>query len=322
MKRWICILLVLLLTGCRQRTIAPVTIHTDVTPSPQTPIPTATVSPVPAAAELTEAPHRTLPTYKPKASAEALFMEELLSQDGEPLCSMLRDLLSGETMPKGSYHALFDSFVQKAEELRESVISLSEQGRTMTANRKKHTIVFLKSCLNGEILEALRSTYAKCQGEGKDLPVDRFVSSMEALLQVVEDMEERTVPFYGLDDGAREYWTVVSRYMGETIVPRTVLSELESLAQTEAYAINTALKADPEAGRKKEPISLGSFTRNMSFLREITMQLCPIPDGSALSIPYPTAEEENMDLLELAFHKYPGMAYLKAYAAHASPEQQ
>ena len=326
MKRWICILLALLLTGCGQRAIAPVAANVDsITPSPHTPLPTATAtcSPEPATPEPTEEPIRALPTYRPKTSTEALFMEELLSQDGEPLNSMVRDLVSEVTLSKGSYYAQFTGVVRKADELREAVIALSEQGRTMTANRKKHTIDSLLGYLKNETLDALQSAYAKCQGEGEALPLDQFISSVHALLQAVQGTKERTAPFYGLNaDGARDYLTVLSRYMGETVLPHVVLDELESLAQTEAYAINTALNADPEAGRKKERISMGSFTRNMALLRDITSDLCPLPDGYALPVLYPTAAEENMDLLELAFRKYPGMAYLKVYAAHTSAEQQ
>lgn len=324
MKRWICILLVLLLTGCGQRTISPAAANAGYTSQPQqTPFSTTTPSLEPSTPEPTETPARTLPTCKPKTSTEALFMEESLSQDGEPLASEIKELLGGEALSKGSFYTRFVNIVLKAEELRDTVLVLTEQGRTMTAKRREHTIDSLREYLNEDTLDAFRSIYSRYQGEGEDLPLERYTASMDALLQAVQESEERTVPFYGLGaEGARDYLTVLSRYMGEPVIPRTLLIDLESLAQTEAYAIDIALKADPEAGRKKEPISLGSFARNMSFLREIASELCPLPEGYALPIPYPSVAEEEMDLLELAFRMYPGMAYLKAYADHSAPEQQ
>ena len=136
-------------------------------------------------------------------------------------------------------------------------------------------------------------------------------------------MEERAEPFFSLDkDAARDFRTILERYMGEPIVPRTVFNALEELAQTEAYAIATALQADPEAARKKEPISFGSFAQNISFLCKVTEALCPLPDGSALPTLHETEAAGTMDLMKLAFYQYPGMAYLKLYASRTSEEQQ
>ena len=112
--------------------------------------------------------------------------------------------------------------------------------------------------------------------------------------------------------------TVLSRYMGEPVDLDTIWNALDELCQTEAYALSASIKADPEVVRRKEPISLGSFDRNLSLLRRITQDLCSLPDGSLLPVTYVTEQEQEMDLLQLAFRYYPGMTFLKAYGVQSS----
>ncbi len=340
MKRLFCLVLALLcLVGCGQKTIAPAprvesntAAPTSIPSSAATAVPTSAPSPTATAAP-TQAPATPVPTETvlptaspnrtPKPIQEASFMEELLSQDGEPIRSQIEALLTDESLSKESFLATFDKIVQQAYALQESVIAVSAKGRTLTAARRDRTVAALQELMGEDALEALRTAYARCTGTGEDLPLQAYTDAIGALLQTVQGMEDRTVPFYRMDArGAAEYLTVLSRYMGEPVSPNSVFEALEELAQTEAYALSAALQADPEAGRKKERLSLGSYAQNMAFLCQITRELYALPDGFVLPVPAEHAEQGSMDLLELAFHQYPGMAFLKAYAAQASESVQ
>lgn len=325
MKRVICLLLAcVLLMGCEKRIVAPISNDKEAvavqTASAQ---PTATASPAPATPEPTAAPRPVLATFSPLTDREALFAEELISQDGEPIASMIRSLLEAGDLTKESFSDRFLEMIDRADELEANILRLLSRGRTMTADRTKKTIDAFMGLTSQETQDALLDAYSLCPGEGKDLPLFRYSASMDAILRDLQGMEERTEPFFRLDKtAAGEYKTVLERYMGEPILPRKVLDALEELAQTEAYALATALQADPEAARKKEPISFGGYAQNMSFLCRVTQALCPLPDGSALPIPHGDEASEAMDVLELAFQMYPGMAFLRLYASRSSREQQ
>lgn len=328
MKRLLCLLLILslLLTGCGHNTVAPNSENrTGETGTPATAAPTDTPLPetpvdTPAG---TSAPATVLSTFAPKAAQEALFMEELLSHDGEPVYTPIHALLSSGKLTKAEFFDRFSDIIHKIEALDKSVRLLSDSGRTMTADRKAKTTEALSRLTSEDMLTALETAYGNLPGEGETLPLSSFSKAMAALVQDIGATEDRTQPFFSLDkDGAREYRVVLSRYMGESVDPNTILSYLEDLAQTEAYALYTALQADPEAARKKEPISCGSFTRDLSRLRDITQRHFPIPDGIALSIPYGTEADRERDLLQLAFRFYPGMEYLKLYADQTEEGQR
>ena len=327
MKKTVCILLLLsLLTGCTQEIIVP----TISTVEASTAVPTATVPPTPAPTEAppTPAPTMTsrpalLATYAPKGEREALFPEELLSLDGEPIASLIRSLLSAMDISKSDFHDRFTQMLHRVDKLNDSILDLSGRGRTLTADRREATVAALTQLMDQKTLDALQEAYSTCSGEGEDLPLPAYTASMDALLQNIQRMEERTSPFFEMGtDVAREYRAVLVRYMGEPVVPQDVFNALEALAQTEAYAIAAALNADPEVARRKEPISFGSFAENMAFLRKVTETLCPLPDGSALAVPYGGDAEQEMELPELAFRYYPGMAFLKAYASQETESQQ
>ena len=287
-------------------------------PSPtDTPLP---ASPSPTAAETSSLP---LPTYEPKNTEGPLFAEELLSHDGEPIASQIWTLISKEDLTKESFLEAFSDIILQVVAIDDAMKTLMEKGRTLTTDRKQVTIDALIQLTSDELLIKLEDAYMKCPGEGKELPMASYCSSIDLLLNDLESMEDRIASLYELDNkGAGDYKTVLSRYMGETVDPREALIALEELAQTEAYAVAAALRADPEVVRKKEKISLGGFTRNLSFLRDFTLALCPLPDGSSLSIPCGNESDREMDLLQLAFHYYPGMAFLKIYAERSSLAQQ
>ena len=325
MKRLISALLSLfLLVGCGQRVIAPAA-HSAEPTAAQTAavLPTAPASAEPATPIPTEPPQRSLPMYAPKGTNAALFCEELISLDGEPLGSKIHSLLTAKGLSKAEYFDRFTEIVLCINELSDSVRHLLDEGRTLTESRRERTVAALTELLSEETLSALQDAYSNCQGEGQELPVGEYAASLEALLKDVQRMESREVPFYSLDaDGANDYRIVLSRYMGEPVVPLEVFQVLEALLQTEAYALAAALQMDPEAPRKKEPISLGSYEQNMAFLTRVAQELCPLPDGGQLVFPPKNRSTEKMDLLELAFRVYPGMAWFKAYADRTPKEQQ
>ena len=324
-KHVICLVLALsLLFGCTQKVLAPV-LETEQNVPTQVPTVPPTMAPTeaPATPAPTAAPRPLLATFVPRKTQEARFAEELLSQDGEPIGSAIRSLLTESGLSKTSFHTRFIELCQQVNVLNESLLRLSEASRTMTADRKEQTVRSLLQLMDDETLTALQDAYARCPGEGETLPLTSYTASMDVLIQEIEGMKDRTNPFYGLGaDTVKDYKAVLDRYMGESILPRTMLANLEELAQTEAYAISAALEADPEAARKKEPLSFGSFTQNMAFLHKVTETLCPLPDGTDLPILPERAAGTDKELFELAFWTYPGMAYLKAYAAHAPEAQQ
>ena len=325
MKRLISILLICaLLMGCGQRVISPVSDNqVTAAESTATPSPTAAISQPPATPGPTITPRPVLATFAPVGEQPSLFSEQLLSSDGEPIASLIRSLLMSEGLSKAEYCDRLLSCIQQVEQLDKNLLDLRDRGRTLTADRRGSTVEALQYLMSDEVLDALRVAYDGCPGAGEALPLDAYAASMNALAQDTAKMEERTVPFFSLDGAAAgEYRAALARYMGEPIVPRTLFNDLEELAQTEAYAIAAALQADPEAARKKEPISFGGYAQNISFLCKITEALCPLPDGSKLPVPSAGAGAEDRDLLTLAFQTYPGMAFLRLYADRSSPEQQ
>ncbi len=324
MKRLICILLVfLLIAGCYQQRITPSAQTETIQPTQTT---SALPALIPSSVPTTPAPSITpcplLPSFAPVCNYELCFAEEVLTVEGDPIDSEIRTLLSIEETSKKEFLERFTNLIQRADDLSKTIRILSGRGRTFTADRKEKTVRALFLLVSNGMLDTIQSAYISCQGEGEELPLDDYVAALEALAQDVLDMEERTVPFFSLDAGAvKDYKSVLSRYMGEDFVPNEAFSALEELVQTEAYALNTALQADPEAARKKAPISLGDYTRNVSFLRKITHEFCSMP-GISLPIPFYYDADEEMDLLELAYRHYPGKAFARAYAAQTSEEQQ
>ncbi len=325
MKRSISLLLVLLiLAGCGQKVITPVADGSENHAAPaETILHTSVPSKAPMTPSPTETPRPALPAYAPKAEPEALFAEELLSWDGEPIGSEFRSLLTAEAISKTEFQDRFNTIIKLLHGLDESVLRLSDGGRTLTEDRRDKTADTLQGLMGGDMLDALRAAYQKCAGDGQDLPVEEFARSMDALLRDVQRMEGRTVPFWGLgSDAAKEYLSVLNRYMGESVTPQSLFADLEALMQTEAYALGAALDADPEAARKKVPVSFGSYEENIAFLRQVTQEICPLPEGDDLPIPPESEGMGEMSILELAFRQYPGMAFLNVYAAQGSKEQQ
>jgi len=323
MKRLICVLLaVLLLLGCGREVITPAS-AVETTPG---------MSPTPASApvEITPAPSPTqaptavpLPTCVPRRGQDAAFAEELLSHDGEPLLSRVKELLAGEKLTKKAFYSQFADLIRRVKELDEAFLHLQERGRALTADRREKTVEALTVLMSAETMDALLSVYARCPGEGEDLPISDYAAAMDDLIGHVQAAEERTVSFYDLDErGAGEYREDLSRYLGEPIAPQKILAALESLAQTEAYALSAALQADPEAGRKRERITFGSLEQDLHFLYTHTESLCPLPDEARLPELSKDATGQDRDLLHLAFYGYPGMAFLRAYSAHVPAEQR
>ena len=325
MKRLICVLLILsLLMGCGRQVISPVQeTYASPTPSAESIQPTATPSEAPATPAPTATPRPPLATYPPLSGQAALFPEEILSVDGEPIGSMLHSLMEAEGVSKAAFHDRFLEIIHQVDELGSDILRLSDQGRTLTADRKEKTAYALMDLTSTETLAALKNAYSNCAGDGEDLPLAQYSASIGALLQDVQGMEDRTASFFDLGaDISREYKAVLERFMGEPFVPLTVFNALEELAQTEAYAIATAMNADPEVVRRKEPISFGSLVQNISFLLKVTEDLGIMARGSQLPMSLGRDDAAEMDLLELAFHFCPGMAFLKAYAARETEAQQ
>lgn len=325
MKRMLCILLILsLLTGCGLQVVKPQSTAEKISVAAVTSAPpTTTVTEAPATPEPTATLRPTLATFAPLADPEPLFPEEALSQDGEPIASLVRSLLEEEGLSKAAFLERFLKIIDRMDALDAAFLRLSGQGRTLTADRQEKTVDALMQLMSQETQAALQAAYSNGTGAGEDLPLERYAASMDELIRDVQGMEGRTCTFFELGtQAARAYKTALERFMGESIVPLTLFHALEELMETEAYAINAALRADPEAARKKEAISLGSFQQNIRFLIEITQEICPLPDGARL--PMLTAYEggEDMSIMELAFHYYPGMAFLRAYAARGDGVHQ
>ncbi len=324
MKRLICLLIaLLLLLGCGQRVITPAaTVEETLSAPSATSLSTSTPSQEPTATPVpTQKVRPPLSTFAPTRIKVAFFAEELLSQDGEPIRSEIERLLEADDLTAEAFYADFDAILQRVNTLNDAV--LRQQNRTLTAERKKTTVNSLTALSDGALLDALDAAYKRCGGQADELPVFTYAISMSSLAEHILDMEDRTVPLFDLSaSAANEYREAIGRYMGEHVTPKDIFTAMEALLQTEAYAINTALKADPEAARKKERISFGSYGENMSFLVNVTRELCPLPDGADLTIPPETETAAQMELPELAFWQYPGMAYLKVYAARSSKEQQ
>lgn len=326
MKRLVSILLVLLLlAGCGQQVITPMQQNTATIVPAATAFPTAspvqeTETPTPRA---TETPRLVLPTFAPMESAEELFPEELLRADGDPIRSKVRALCTAQGMTKTAFFAQFQKLIQLVDDLDAKMLRFATAGRTLTADRKAETVASLTALMNDQILRTLQETYDRCDGAGESLPVIDFSRAMKVLIRDVGGMQDRTATYFDFGpDVPRAYIKTLSRYMGETVVPADVFDALEALMETEAIALNAALKADPEAGRKKEPISLGSFEENIAFLIDVSKDLCPLPDGAVLPVPTKAEDEEDMDLLFLAYRYYPGLGYLEAYAAGVREEQR
>ncbi len=234
--------------------------------------------------------------------------------DGEPIRSELYRLLTDTDWTKASFYADFEDIHQQVNVLDDAVLFLSERGRTMTRNRKQDMVTALTTLIDGELLDALDTAYVNCGGQADELPVSSFAASMSALIEHIQGMEDRTVPFHGLyASGAKGYLEVLTRFIGEKATPRSIYTALEELTQTEAYALAAALNADPEAGRKREAITRGSYEENMAFLAGVTRELYDLDGGFVLPIPYMDAAAEGMELAELGYRLYPGLAFLKAY---------
>lgn len=325
MKRLLSALLILsLLVGCAQQVITP-SGGSESSPALQSPAVqlTAVPSREPTTPAPSESPRPSLPTFGPKGSPEALFPEELLSLDGEPVGSAVRALLDAKSLSKSEFYDRFTVITAQIDSLDADLLLLSEKGRTLAEGRKQTTAEALGSLMSDETLTALQDAYSACGGEGEALPVEAYAASLSVLLQDVQRIEGREVPFFGLGvDAANDYKTVLARYMGEPVIPQDVSAALEQLMQAEAYALGAALTADPEAARKKEPITFGNFEQNLAFLCQVTRDLCALSDSIDLPIPSQSGSFEKMDLPELAFRLYPGMAFLKIYAAQEPAEQR
>ena len=323
MKRVFSILLILsLLPGCSQRVISPSAQNKE--PAAVQAMPAASTA-VPSPESFTPAPsgtpHPALPTFGAKKSAAALFPEELLSHDGEPIGSEIAFLLTEHGLSKEQFFNRFKDLIQLSTELDDDLLRLADKGRTLAEDRRERTIVILRSFMSEETLDALRIAYANCSGEGEALPLKDYADGLSALVKCMERIEPRTDPYFALD-AANDFRAVLDQYMGETVSVQDAYSSLDALMQTEAYALAAALTVDPEAARKKEPISLGSYEQNIAFLIKVTGELCPPPHGHDLPTLPETEATGKMELPELAFRLYPGMAYLKAYAAQGTEEQQ
>ena len=325
MKRLICSLLILsMLMGCSQKVIGPMSTEKSspaatIEPAP----PTATPIPMPATPEPTDTPRPPLYTFGPPIEQGPLFPEEALSQDGEPIASLVYSLLEAEGLSKAAFMDRFLRIIARVDELEKSILDLTNRGRTLTAERKEKTSYALMELMSYEMQAHIQDAYSRCPGEGEDLPMVQYSASVGAVLQDVQWMEERTSPYFDLGSHvAKEYTTVLERFMGEPVVPLALFHALEDLLEAEAYAIGAALRADPEAARKRAPISFGSFEQNILFLSRIIEALCPLPNESNLPMPVVSEGREDMSLMELAFHYYPGMAFLKTYAVQTDAEQQ
>lgn len=326
MKRSISVLLVLLLlAGCGQKVIAPAATAEETLSAPTaTALPASTPSQEPAATPIpTQNVRPILPTFAPKDNKVPFFAEELLSQDGEPVGSKIRSLTTASDLSKDVFYDRFADCIRIIDAVAEDLRRLSDKGRTLTEDRKERTAASLADLMSRETLDAIEKAYSNCKGEGNALPVETYAASMKALMQEVHQMEVRTVPFFDLSaDAPNEYKEALGRYMGEPVSPKDVFTALEALLQTEAYALGAALLEDPEAAHKKERISYGSYEQNMEFLVRVARELCPLPDGADLPIPPESETAAYMELPELAFWQYPGMAYLRACAAHSFEDQQ
>ena len=250
-----------------------------------------------------------------------MFPEELLSRDGEPIGSKINGLMSTSGLTKSEFYERFTDVVRLLSELDADLLRLKDNGRTLTEKRRDGTTAALRSFMSEQMIESLKTAYSNCPGEGPELPVKEYAAGLTALADDVQRMEPRTDPYFGLN-AANEYRTVLERYMGEPISPQEVFNALDALIQTEAYALAAALSSDPEAARKKEPISFGSYEQNMAFLAKMTRELYLLPENTQLSVPPESGSTAGMDLMELAFRYYPGMAYLKIFADQASAEQK
>ena len=138
MKRLICVLLILsMLMGCGRQVISPVQ---EAYASPAAPVatfqPTATPSEAPTP-DPTATPRSSLATYPPLIDSKALFPEEILSVDGEPIGSMVRSLLEADGISKVAFYDRFLEIVHRADELDSEILRLTDQGRTLTADRKE-----------------------------------------------------------------------------------------------------------------------------------------------------------------------------------------
>ena len=146
MKRLISILLIfVLLIGCTQRIILPGSYEKEaVLELTLTAQPTAISSPVPATPEPTATPRPALATFSPLPNGEVLFAEEILSQDGEPIASLVRSLLEADGLSKTAFLERFHEIIDRLDELDTNLLTLSNQGRTLTADRKQKTISSLQ----------------------------------------------------------------------------------------------------------------------------------------------------------------------------------
>ena len=118
-------------------------------------LPTAIVTEAPVTPEPTATPRPALATFAPLIDPEPLFPEEALSQDGEPIGSLIRSLLKGEGLSKVVFSKRFLEIVDRVDALDAAILRLSDQGRTLTADRKEKTADALLQLMSSETLAAL-----------------------------------------------------------------------------------------------------------------------------------------------------------------------
>lgn len=324
MKRACSLLLVVLLfSGCGPKIISPAARDAVSVASPMIAVPlTAEPSAFVPTPGPTKVPLPKLPTCAPRSAAEALFPEMLLSDAAEPLRSRVWELMDEKTLTKADFEKRFTELIRLADALKSRLSVLSEAGHGLTADRRERTVAALLALMSDEVLNALSAAYDQCPGEGGALSLLPYRKALQELRSTVQTMTERTSPlFTGDGSGGRAYVSAMSFYMGEPFRPDDAYEVLEELIQTEAYALQTALTADPEAARKKPPISLGSAEEDLSFLLGIAQTLCPLPGEAQPPLPGRTDAAAGMDLFELAYRYYPGLAYWEAYARQTSGEQ-
>ena len=323
MKRYLCLFLAFfLLLGCSQAIIRPQGQGSASEQPAQTPVPTGapltaapTEAPTPA-----PAPVSALPTFPP-FSREVRFAEQALSFDAEPFASQLFGLLQAPGDGKEAFYARFQALIEGLGEAERELDRLSASGRTMSQDRAAQTIESLRALSSAENLDALADVYAALPGDGEPLPAAAFSAAVDALCRKLESLPPREETFYVLG-AAADYRKALCGYLGEDVLPKDLLLGMETLAQTAAYALQDALNADPEAARKKEPLTFGSLDMDLAFLRRVTETDLPLPSTEELPPLALRPGYEKMELPKLAFYTYPGMGYLKVFASLCPEAQQ
>jgi hypothetical protein len=162
------------------------------------------------------------------------------------------------------YHSETEALIEDLGETERELDRLSASGRTVSSDRAAQTIESLRALSSAENLDALADAYAALPGDGEPLPAAAFSTAVDALSRKLESLPPREETFYALG-AAADYRKALCGYLGEDVLPKDLLLGLETLAQTAAYALQDALNADPEAARKKEPLTFGSLDRDLAF---------------------------------------------------------